>query len=47
MQVVVYDRKVKNFPTLDLPVLNKSEDDDGELYTKRIYRHYTKCDMSR
>jgi hypothetical protein len=46
-QVVVYDRKVKISPTLDLPVLGKSEDDDGELYTKRIYQHYTKCDMSR
>lgn len=33
-QVVVYDRKVKISPTLDLPVLSKSEDDDGEFYTK-------------
>ena len=46
-QVAVYDRKVKISPTLDLPVLGKSEHDDGELYTKRIYQHYTKCDMSR
>lgn len=33
-KVVVYDRKVKISPTLDLPVLGKSEDDDGEFYTK-------------
>lgn len=33
-QVVVYGRKVKISPTLDLPVLGKSEDDDGEFYTK-------------
>ena len=33
-QVAVYDRKVKISPTLDLPVLGKSEHDDGELYTK-------------
>ena len=46
-QVAVYDRKVKISPTLDLPVLGKSEHDDGELYAKLIYQHYTKCDMSR
>lgn len=33
-QVLVYDRKVKISPTLDLPILAKTEDDDGAKYTK-------------
>lgn len=32
-QVLVYDRKVKISPTLDLPILAKTEDDDGAKYT--------------
>lgn len=46
-QVLVYDRKVKISPTLDLPILAKTEDDDGAKYTKLIYQHYTKCDGCR
>jgi hypothetical protein len=33
-QVLVYDRKVRISSTLDLPVMGRSEDDEGEKYTK-------------
>lgn len=46
-QVHVQDRKVRIFTALYLPVLGKSEDDDGAKNTGWVYQHNTKCDGRR